>query len=109
MWCSARASLAAALKGGMPTYKYVANRVLTFGENILLGQKISEYHTGYRAWSRKVLQTLKLEHCSDDFVFDNQILAQAVFAEFKIGEISCPTRYFDEASSITSPARSPMV
>ena len=92
-----------ALKGGMPLYKYIANRALTFGENMLLGQKLSEYHTGYRAWSRHVLQTLRLEKCSDDFVFDNQMLAQAVFAKFTIGEISCPTRYFDEASSINFP------
>jgi hypothetical protein len=92
-----------ALKGGMPLYKYIANRVLTFGENMLLGQKLSEYHTGYRAWSRHVLETLRLEHCSDDFVFDNQMLAQAVFAKFTIGEISCPTRYFEEASSINFP------
>jgi glycosyltransferase involved in cell wall biosynthesis len=92
-----------ALQGGMPLYKYIANRALTFGENLLLGQKLSEYHTGYRAWSRQVLQTLRLERCSDDFVFDNQMLAQAVFAKFTIGEISCPTRYFDEASSINFP------
>ncbi len=89
-----------ALKGGMPRYKYFANRLLTFGENLLLGQKFSEYHTGYRAWSRQILQSLNLASCSDDFVFDNQMLAQAVFANFKIGEISCPTRYFTEASSI---------
>jgi glycosyltransferase involved in cell wall biosynthesis len=89
-----------ALKGGMPLYKYLANRLLTLGENLLLGQKLSEYHTGYRAWSRNVLQTLNLSRRSDDFVFDNQMLAQAVFANFKIGEISCPTRYFTEASSI---------
>ena len=92
-----------ALKGGMPLYKYLANRCLTFSENLLLGQKLSEYHTGYRAWSRNVLQTLNLNRCSDDFVFDNQMLAQAVFANFKIGEISCPTRYFTEASSINFP------
>jgi glycosyltransferase involved in cell wall biosynthesis len=92
-----------ALQGGMPLYKYIANRALTFAENMLLGQKLSEYHTGYRAWSRKALQTLRLEHCSDDFVFDNQMLAQAVFAKFTIGEISCPTRYFEEASSINFP------
>jgi glycosyltransferase involved in cell wall biosynthesis len=89
-----------ALKGGMPLWKYVANRGLTFVENILLGQKLSEYHTGYRAWSRTVLERLPLERCSDDFVFDNQMIAQAVHAGFQIGEISCPTRYFDEASSI---------
>ncbi|HQT87371.1 MAG TPA: glycosyltransferase family 2 protein [Acidiphilium sp.] len=89
-----------ALKGGMPLWKYIANRGLTFVENILLGQKLSEYHTGYRAWSRTVLERLPLERCSDDFVFDNQMIAQAVHAGFQIGEISCPTRYFDEASSI---------
>jgi glycosyltransferase involved in cell wall biosynthesis len=89
-----------ALAGGMPRYKYVANRFLTLVENILLGLKLSEYHTGYRAWSRKVLQSLGLERCSDDFVFDNEMLAQAVFRGFSIGEISCPTRYFAEASSI---------
>jgi len=89
-----------ALKGGMPPYKYVANRLLTLVENILLGLKLSEYHSGYRAWSRQVLQALPLERCSDDFVFDNEMLAQAAFAGFEIGEISCPTRYFDEASSI---------
>jgi glycosyltransferase involved in cell wall biosynthesis len=89
-----------ALKGGMPLYKYVANRALTALENVLLGQKLSEYHSGYRAWSRKVLETLPLEVCSDDFVFDNQMLAQATWFGFDIGEISCPTRYFAEASSI---------
>lgn len=89
-----------ALAGGMPLYKYIANRVLTFAENLLLGQKLSEYHSGYRAWSRKVLEALPLEACSDDFVFDNQMLAQTAWFGFNIGEISCPTRYFDEASSI---------
>ena len=89
-----------ALNGGMPLYKYVANRFLTAFENILLGQKLSEYHTGYRAFSRKVLETLPLETNSDDFVFDNQMLAQAVWYDFPVGEISCPTRYFAEASSI---------
>ncbi len=89
-----------ALKGGMPLWKYIANRGLTFVENILLGQKLSEYHTGYRAWSRRVLERLPLERCSDDFVFDNQMIAQAVHAQFQIGEISCPTRYFEDASSI---------
>jgi glycosyltransferase involved in cell wall biosynthesis len=89
-----------ALSGGMPLWKYVANRGLTFAENLLLGQKLSEYHSGYRAWSRKVLETLPLERCSDDFVFDNQMIAQAVYAGFRLGEISCPTRYFDDASSI---------
>lgn len=89
-----------ALKGGMPLYKYVANRALTFVQNLLMGQKVSEYHTGYRAFSRKVLETLPLEACSDDFVFDNQMLAQATWFDFRIGEISCPTKYFEEASSI---------
>jgi glycosyltransferase involved in cell wall biosynthesis len=89
-----------ALAGGMPLYKYIANRALTFVENLLLGQKLSEYHSGYRAWSRQLLETLPLEACSDDFVFDNQMLAQSAWFDFAIGEISCPTRYFDEASSI---------
>ena len=89
-----------ALAGGMPLYKYVANRGLTLVENLLAGQKLSEYHTGYRAWSREVLERLPLLRCSDDFVFDNEMLAQAMRAHFRIGEISCPTRYFAEASSI---------
>jgi len=90
-----------ALKGGMPIYKYIANRVLTFIENLVLGVKLSEYHTGYRAFSRKLLETLPLDANSDDFVFDNQMLAQAVHFGFRIGEISCPTRYFQDASSIS--------
>ena len=89
-----------ALKGGMPPYKYVANRVLTLFQNIMLGQKLSEYHTGYRAWSRRVLETLPLHTCSEDFVFDNQMLTQTTYFGFRIGEISCPTKYFPEASSI---------
>lgn len=89
-----------ALKGGMPLYKYIANRFLTLVENLILGIKLSEYHTGYRAFSREVLETLPLEENSDDFVFDNEMLAQAVCFGFKIGEISCPTRYFEDASSI---------
>lgn len=89
-----------ALKGGMPLYKYVANRFLTLAENLLLGQKLSEYHTGYRAFSRKVLEQLPLEMNSDDFVFDNQMLAQIAWYDFTIGEVSCPTRYFTDASSI---------
>jgi len=89
-----------ALKGGMPLYKYVANRVLTLIQNILLGYKLSEYHTGYRAFSREVLASLPLRANSDDFVFDNEMLSQAIFFGFRIGEISCPTRYFPEASSI---------
>ena len=89
-----------ALAGGMPLYKYIANRGLTFVENILLGEKLSEYHTGYRAFSRRVLETLPLDRCSDDFVFDNQMIAMAIAWGMRIGEISCPTRYFEEASSI---------
>jgi len=89
-----------ALVGGMPYWKYVANRFLTAFENILLGIKLSEYHTGYRAFSRQVLETLPLEENDDDFVFDNEMLAQAVHFGFRLGEISCPTKYFPEASSI---------
>lgn len=89
-----------ALAGGMPLYKYIANRCLTLAENIMVGQKLSEYHSGYRAWSRKVIDNLPLRNCSDDFVFDNQMLAQAIFFDYRIGEISCPTKYFAEASSI---------
>lgn len=92
-----------ALKGGMPPHKYVSNRVLTLLQNFLLHHKLSEYHTGYRAFSREVLETLPFEGNSDDFVFDNQVLAQAIYAGFRIGEISCPTRYFPEASSIDFP------
>jgi glycosyltransferase involved in cell wall biosynthesis len=89
-----------ALKGGMPLYKYIANRALTLAENILIREKMSEYHTGYRAWSRELLEKLPLQSCSDDFVFDNQMVVQAVHFGFRIGEISCPTKYFEEASSI---------
>ena len=89
-----------ALAGGMPLYKYIANRVLTLVQNLLLGQKLSEYHTGYRAWSREVLASLPMTQCSEDFVFDNQVLAQATYFGFRIGEISWPTKYFAEASSI---------
>ena len=89
-----------ALAGGMPKYKYVANRLLTAFQNLLMGAKLSEYHTGYRAWSRQVLQGLPLLACSDDFVFDNQMIAQTLWAGFNVGEISCPTKYFPEASSI---------
>lgn len=89
-----------ARKGGMPLYKYVANRILTLVQNIVMGEKLSEYHTGYRAWSRALIEALPLEACSDDFVFDNQMIAQAFWAGFQIGEISCPTKYFEEASSI---------
>ncbi len=89
-----------ALSGGMPRYKYVANRILTFGQNLLVGQKLSEYHTGYRAWSRQVLERLPLMACSNDFVFDNQMLVQSIHFRYRIGEISCPTKYFADASSI---------
>lgn len=89
-----------ALKGGMPRYKYIANRFLTLVQNLFLGYKLSEYHTGYRAFSRKLLESLPLEENSDDFVFDNQMLAQIIYFGLRIGEISCPTRYFAEASSI---------
>jgi glycosyltransferase involved in cell wall biosynthesis len=91
---------AGALKGGMPLYKYIFNRMLTAFQNIFLGVKLSEYHTGYRAFSRELLQTLPLLENSDDFVFDNQMIAQAVMFGFNIGEVSCPTKYFKEASSI---------
>jgi glycosyltransferase involved in cell wall biosynthesis len=90
-----------AMQGGMPLYKYLANRFLTFVENLALGVKLSEYHTGYRAFSRRVLETLPLEANSEDFVFDNEMLAQAVFFGYSIGEISCPTKYFADASSIS--------
>lgn len=89
-----------ALKGGMPLYKYIANRFLTAFQNLFLSAKLSEYHTGFRAFSRELLQTLPLLENSDDFVFDNQMIAQSILFGFKIGEISCPTRYFEEASSI---------
>jgi glycosyltransferase involved in cell wall biosynthesis len=89
-----------ALTGGMPLYKYVSNRFLTAFENLLLNYKLSEYHTGFRAFSRPVLEALPLEENSDDFVFDNQMLAQVVYFGYRMGEVSCPTRYFAEASSI---------
>ncbi len=89
-----------ALAGGMPRYKYFFNRVLTLAENILINQKLSEYHTGYRAWSRSVLERLPLRTCSNDFIFDNQMLIQCMYFGFRVGEISCPTKYFPEASSI---------
>ena len=92
-----------ALKGGMPVWKYLANRGLTFVENILLGAKLSEYHTGYRAFSRQLLEKLPIEHNSDDFVFDNQMLAQILWLGYTIAEVSCPTKYFAEASSINLP------
>jgi hypothetical protein len=89
-----------AIKGGMPWWKYVANRFLTLFENALLGAKLSEYHTGYRAFSRELIEQLPLEHNSDDFVFDNQMLAQIVWLGYTIAEITCPTKYFSDASSI---------
>lgn len=89
-----------ALKGGMPMYKYIFNRCLTLAQNILINQKLSEYHTGYRAFSSEVLRGIKYHKNSDDFVFDNQMLSQIFYAGFEIAEITCPTKYFDEASSI---------
>ena len=89
-----------ALTGGMPIYKYFANRMLTLSQNLLMNQKLSEYHTGYRAFSKKVLETINFNINSDDFVFDNQMLAQIFYAGFEIAEITCPTKYFDDASSI---------
>lgn len=89
-----------ALRGGMPFYKYVFNRFLTLSQNLLIGQKLSEYHTGYRAFSRAVLESINLEANSDDFVFDNQMLSQIFIAGFQIAEVTCPTKYFEEASSI---------
>src|SRR4029077_18549122 len=89
-----------ALSGGMPLYKYIANRFLTAFQNLLLGTKVSEFHTGYRAFSRKVLHELPFAENSDDFVFDSQMLAQCVYFGYRIGEVSCPTKYFPEASSI---------
>lgn len=89
-----------ALKGGMPLYKYVANRFLTLTQNILIGQKLSEYHTGYRAFSKEVLQSIDYHKNSDDFIFDNEIISQIFKAGFEVAEITCPTKYFEEASSI---------
>ncbi len=89
-----------ALQGGMPIWKYFSNRTLTLAENVLLGAKLSEYHTGYRAFSRTLLESLDLSHNSDDFVFDNQMIAQILWAGHAIGEVTCPTKYFTEASSI---------
>jgi glycosyltransferase involved in cell wall biosynthesis len=91
----------ATLKGGMPLWKYVANRFLTFAENVMIGAKVSEYHTGYRAFSRRVIEQLPLHENSNDFVFDNQMLAQIVWLGYFIAEVSCPTKYFAEASSIS--------
>lgn len=89
-----------ARKGGMPWWKYIANRFLTFSQNLLVGYKLSEYHTGYRAFSRQVLETINFGENSDDFVFDNEMLSQIIFAGFDIAEVTCPTKYFEEASSI---------
>lgn len=89
-----------ALKGKMPYYKYISNRFLTLCQNLLIGQKLSEYHTGYRAFSKKVLETINFEINSNDFIFDNQMLSQIVYAGFEIAEVTCPTKYFEEASSI---------
>ncbi len=89
-----------ALKGGMPIYKYIANRFLTLFQNILMNQKLSEYHTGYRAFSGEVLRKIPFDRNSDNFVFDNQMIAQIFYADFEIGEVTCPTKYFEEASSI---------
>jgi glycosyltransferase involved in cell wall biosynthesis len=89
-----------ALAGGMPLYKYISNRVLTLIQNILLNHKLSEYHTGYRGFTRSVIESLPLARNSDDFLFDNQMLSQAIYKGYRIGEISCPTKYFPEASSI---------
>ena len=89
-----------ALKGGMPIYKYLSNRFLTASQNLIMAHKLSEYHTGYRGFTRKVLTTLPLEKNSDNFVFDNQMLSQIIYHGYRIGEISCPTRYMDDSSSI---------
>lgn len=89
-----------ALKGGMPLYKYIANRFLTMTQNLLVGYKLSEYHTGYRAFSKEVLQAIKYNQNSDDFIFDNEMLSQIIYKGFDIAEVTCPTKYFEEASSI---------
>lgn len=89
-----------ALKGGMPRYKYIANRFLTFVQNLLINYKLSEYHTGYRAFDSTVLRTISYEDNSDDFIFDNEMLSQIIYKGFDIAEVTCPTKYFDEASSI---------
>ncbi len=89
-----------ALRGGMPIYKYIANRILTFFQNVMMNEKLGEYHTGYRAYSREVLESINYNQLSDDFIFDNQIIAQIFNKKYQIGEITCPTKYFPEASSI---------
>jgi glycosyltransferase involved in cell wall biosynthesis len=90
-----------ARKGGMPLIKYVSNRFLTFFQNLVIGEKLSEYHTGYRAFSADVLRAVDFDKCSDDFIFDNEMAAQVFWAGYEIGEVTCPTRYFDDASSIS--------
>jgi hypothetical protein len=90
-----------ALKGGMPLYKYIFNRFLTFSQNLLMNQKLSEYHTGYRTFRRDVIEKINLENNSDDFIFDNQMVAQIFYAGYEIAEVTCPTKYFEEASSIS--------
>ena len=90
-----------ARKGGMPVYKYISNRILTLLQNLIIGYKLSEYHTGYRGFTREILERLPLEQNSDNFVFDNQMLAQIIYAGYRIGEITCPTRYMDDSSSIS--------
>lgn len=89
-----------ALRGGMPIYKYISNRLLTFFQNVLVNQKLSEYHTGYRAFSREILERINYEINSDDFVFDNEMLSQIIYLDYEIAEVTCPTKYFEEASSI---------
>ena len=89
-----------ALKGGMPTYKYIANRMLTFIQNLLVNYKLSEYHTGYRAFDSRVLRAIPLNDNSDDFIFDNEMISQIIYNGFDIAEVSCPTKYFEDASSI---------
>jgi len=89
-----------ALKGGMPVYKYIANRFLTLSQNLLMNQKLSEYHTGYRAYTREVLEKIDYNKYSDDFIFDNQFLAEILYQGYEVAEITCPTKYFEEASSI---------
>ena len=90
-----------ALAGGMPLYKYIVNRALTAFENLMVGSKLSEFHTGYRAWTSEILKRLPIDRCSNDFIFDNQILAQAIYTNHRIGEISCPTKYLPDSSSIS--------
>jgi len=92
-----------ARKGGMPLYKYIANRLLTLGQNFMIGYKLSEYHTGYRAFTREVLEGINFNQNSDDFVFDNEMLSQIIYKGFHIAEVTCPTKYFEEASSINLP------